>query len=72
MVDGDEQEYPNMVFGAVIATAELVDCVRVESLREPLASSDHANGPWCWILSNVQRMPPLARRGAQGLWDFIL
>lgn len=70
-----------MVFGAVVAIANLVDCVlldaghidyqRARDAKYPwLASHEHANGPWCWILEDVK---PLARavpwRGAQGLFD---
>jgi hypothetical protein len=59
-----------MPFGSAVATAELYDCVRVERLPPELADSEHANGPWCWLLRNVQRLPePVPMRGAQGLWD---
>lgn len=56
-------------FGAVVAVAELVDCVRVEDLPDDLQDNEHANGPWCWLLARVRRIQPVAINGAQGLWD---
>lgn len=57
-----------MVFGAIVAVAELVDCVRPERLPKDLRDNEHANGPFCWVLRNVHRCDPLPYRGAQGLW----
>ena len=65
---GDEEFYPDMEFGAVIAIAELYDCVRIGNLPEQLRGHEHANGPWCWLLRNVRRITPVPYRGAQGLW----
>ena len=65
----DEREYPGMQFGALVATAQLVDCRRVEDLPPELQGDVHANGPWCWILEDVIRINPVPYRGAQGLWD---
>ena len=69
MDPGDEATYPGMAFGALIATARVISCVRVEQLPESLIGNEHANGPWCWILSEVNRIEPIPFRGAQGLWD---
>lgn len=67
----DLDERPDMAFGAVVATAVLVDCVRVEDLAYHLMDREDANGPWCWVLSDVRPLvPPVAARGAQGLWDW--
>ena len=33
-------------------------------------SHKHAEGPWCWILEDVQAIDPVPYRGAQGLWDW--
>ena len=70
----DEDDDPSAyVFGAVVATARLVDCVRVENLPAHLIDNEHANGPWCWLLTDVSRLPnPVPARGAQGLWDVEL
>ena len=69
MDDGDLEAYPSMVFGAVVAIVELVDCRRVEDLPVHLRHHQHANGPWCWVLANVRRIEPVPARGAQGLWE---
>lgn len=75
-----ELEVAGLDFGAVIATATLVACVRMSDSGHlsPKAETDypwlrthqHANGPWCWILDDVKRLPaPVSYRGAQGLFD---
>ena len=69
MDDGDALTYPGMVFGAIIAFATLYDCVRVSELPPSLASNEHANGPWCWLLKDIRRTDALYCRGAQGLWE---
>lgn len=60
-----------LVFGAVVAIADLVGCKRVEDLVGQWAEHAHAHGPWCWMLSKVRRLePPVPARGAQGLWEW--
>lgn len=66
--DGDETSHPGMAFGAVVALAELYDCVQLSGLPPELVGHAHANGPWCWLLRNVRRVTPTPYRGAQGLW----
>lgn len=65
-------------FGAVVATARLVDCLPIHEIehgdhadRYPwIAGHRHAVGPWCWVLAEVAALPePIPARGAQGLWD---
>ena len=71
-LDPDEIDYPDgeLVFGAVVAVADLVGCRRVEDLTGGWRDHEHAHGPWCWLLANVRRLPtPVPMRGAQGLWD---
>lgn len=58
-----------LVFGAIVATAELYDCIRVEDLPPLLLDNEHANGPWCWLLRDVHRVNPRPCRGALGLWE---
>ena len=71
--DGDEVERPGMAFGAVVAIARLVDCLRVEQVPQLFLDDHdqhhHANGPWCWILADVERVSPIPLSGAQGLWE---
>jgi hypothetical protein len=72
--EDDLKTYPNMVFGAVVAVATLADCVRSEDILNGkiwlhLANHAHVEGPWCWVLEDVQPLEkPLTWRGAQGLW----
>lgn len=75
--EGDEEDYPGMVFGAFVAIATLADCVHIDKVGKGMAaqrwpwleSHPHTRGTWCWVLRNVQRVKPLPWRGAQGLWD---
>ena len=57
-----------LTFGAIIAVAELVDCVRVEDLPAKLRRHAFASGPWCWVLKDVRRVEPIACKGAQLVW----
>ena len=67
-----EDRRPDRVCGAVIATAVLVACHRVEDLAPDLASRDDANGPWCWLLGQVEVLPrPVPVNGALGLWEWV-
>lgn len=71
MDDEDASTRPNMAFGAVVAIARLVDCVRVTELHGELKDREDASGPWCWILEDVTAFPtPIPARGAQGLWEW--
>lgn len=49
------------VRGAIVAVCELTDC----DAPQPAALWDE--GPWCWRLTDVREVAPLAYRGAQGL-----
>ena len=77
MDEGDEDAYPGMAFGAFVAVAQLVACLELDigvfewpAPYRTLRCHEHANGPWCWILSGVGRLlVPVPWRGAQGLWD---
>jgi hypothetical protein len=58
--------------GMVVATCDLVDCVRVEDASvspEERSLGDYSPGRWAWILRNVKRLDPApAVKGRQGLW----
>lgn len=69
----------DMAFGAIVATARLVDCLPLDGIMRGqysglypwLASHEHTEGPWCWVLADeVSLAEPVPARGAQGLWDF--
>ncbi len=34
------------------------------------ARHQHAEGPFCWILQNIQPIEPVQCRGSQGLWKW--
>ena len=71
-------QYPQ----GIVATCDLVACFRicdVQNLADKLQSvgftaeqvlqHEHAEGPWCWLLKNVQKLSvPVPCKGAQGLW----
>lgn len=66
---GDEQKYPGMAFGAVVALVDLIGCVPFEKLPDRYRGHKHANGPFCWLLANVRRLEqPVDCMGSQGLW----
>ena len=72
--DGDEQEYGPLVFGAVVAIADVVACLHINQAWpiawRHLKDHEHANGPWCWVLEHVRRLQaPVYCLGAQGLWE---
>ncbi len=64
-------------FGAVVAIARLVDCLRVEDIqagkydaKHPgLRGHMHVNGPWCWVLQDITPIGPWPWKGAQGLFE---
>jgi hypothetical protein len=66
--------FPSMAFGAVIATANLVACLPLHAewpiQWRHLKGHEHANGPYCWVLTDIQRINPQPYRGAQGLWEW--
>ena len=73
----DEADYAGLPlqFGAIIAVAVLEDCVEYEGAgphrKYPwFEFHRHAEGPWCWVLSNVRRIEPVSYSGSQGLWEF--
>lgn len=68
----------DMAFGAVIGAATLHDCLHIDAIargeydeRLPwLRHHEHAEGPWCWVLSNRVMFPqPVPYKGQQGLFD---
>lgn len=70
LLDPDDlRNYPEMAFGAVVATARLIDCVRVAKLPAHLVGNEHANGPWCLLLDNVRRLrTPVPMIGTLGVF----
>lgn len=69
----------DMTFGAVIGFGSLVDCLHIDDIEAGshdhtypwLREHEHAEGPWCWVLANVEpRAEPAYCRGSLGLWDW--
>jgi hypothetical protein len=66
--------------GAIIATANLIDCVPAERIIEEakaghpfrgIAAQEHwaAPGCWCWVLADIVALAePVTMKGALGLW----
>ena len=68
-------EVLDVVFGAVIAVAELVDCHPADGCCSPwgVQNDDHGHPAHHLILRNVQPLdPPVPARGALGLWSIDL
>ena len=57
---------PELVFGAIVGTVDLIDCVPLEKLEgEP-----YANGRWRWILDNPEPLRrPVPLPGKPGLFE---
>lgn len=64
-----------LVFGALLGTVELVECVRLADARTGLFKADwlegpFTTGPWCWLLANPKPLRrPVPYRGRQMLFD---
>lgn len=67
-----------MAFGAVVAIADMVDCVSLRQVQGAgcpehllwMRSHQHTEGPWCWVLANVRPLAePVPFRGALKLFD---
>lgn len=59
--------------GAVIATAELVDCIPTYAHGVPTLErslGDWSEGRWAWQLDNVCAIEPIAAKGRQGWWEW--
>lgn len=67
-----------LTFGAIVATAELVDCVEIADMSAwldanptipSLGVAPWSFGPYCWIFRDVCKLAnPIVCNGAQGLW----
>lgn len=69
----DWKRYPNLSWGAIVGSADLVARLHIDSAWPAefahLKDHEHANGPHCLIVQNVKRLPkPVPCRGALGIW----
>lgn len=84
LMEGDEDLWPDLVFGAVIALTTLMTCFafkRTKSRRpiiDPFTEARfpwvlahrHTEGPYCLLLASVTPLKtPIPWRGRQGLFD---
>jgi hypothetical protein len=66
--------------GAVIAIADLTDCVKMSTLRmidwreqygyDEIAFGDFIPGHYAWILGNVRKIDPVPAKGMQRIWNW--
>lgn len=63
--------------GCILATAELVDCIRITAeyratlTSDELALGDYTLGRYAWKMANVRELPePIPAKGRQGLWNW--
>lgn len=65
-----------LVYGAVVGTVEIVDCVPVEEIADKLtplerALGDFSPGRFAWVLRNpIMLEKPIPARGRQGWWNW--
>jgi activating signal cointegrator 1 len=65
-----------MVYGAIIGTVEIYDCVPVSEIlcgkpSHALRHHYHVFGPYCWLRRNPRRFEtPIPCKGRLGLWDY--
>lgn len=63
----------NLMRGAIVATTTLADVRRMRPSDEADACCPWDDGKYAWILKDTRRVdPPIARVGAQGLWNINL
>ena len=76
-IDEDEMEWllyehpelADMPRGAIVGRCTLYGCVRRDAV--PPEQREWANGPWCWLLAEVEAFTPVPYRGRQGLFDVL-
>ena len=69
LTDARGERDPQLVYGAVIGTVEVIDCVRIEDLPAELRDQ-YATGPWCWVLADPHLIEPIPARGQISLWEW--
>lgn len=63
-------EFPDMVFGAVVAVAQRAIMMSAEQVPEKFRQAGNWCGPYCIVLSGVTRLPePVKCRGNQYFWS---
>lgn len=77
----EDYSAPDMIFGAIIAKCELIDCFpkiwleaegRIKNRADVqwIKTHRHTEGPYLWVLANVEPLKePIYCKGALGLWS---
>lgn len=71
----DLPRWPDLPFGAVVGTVDLVDCLTLDAAERYAAErcpeqDEFASGPFCWLLANPLALPkPIPVTGRLGLFD---
>jgi len=76
----DERRWPDMAWGAIVAVCrltasvykygELTDLIGERPELHWLTTHEHVEGPFCWILEDIQRLTdPLPCLGQRGLFE---
>lgn len=74
MCDDYARRFPRLTYGAIVGVATLAACLELRAHTWPtefahLKDHEHADGPWCWVLTDVQRFrQPVPCKGSQGVW----
>lgn len=70
---------PHVPLGAIVAVCTVRDIFRLDShnaawcLKQPLEISEHAEGPFCWLLVNIVKLPHVVHcRGQRLVWTMDL
>ena len=67
---------PGVHYGMAVCLVEVIDCVRVETIRDRLsqeelveyALGDYSDGRWAWLTRNTQTFDPFPVKGKQGMF----
>lgn len=76
----DTTRWPDMSYGGIVATCRLAWCFRIDQVRDiremhpdlaqRILEHKYTEGPWCWGLADVRRLPlPVPMPGQRGVWD---
>lgn len=61
---------PRGMIDVILANDDLAHLSEIASRWPWLPAHEHAHGPWCWVLENVERFAvPVPMKGRQGLFD---
>jgi activating signal cointegrator 1 len=80
----DRRELEDYPTSCIVAVANLCACMPLHTIHRiprrqvvgcvgktagDILDHKHTEGPWCWVLKDVEAIEPVHCRGAQGLWE---